>query len=856
MRRNERGVGLDGPRRRSYQPTTRGDDDRGAAMFAIGSGKNDVARAARSVVEFGPVVVDGMIEPTTARSRAGLSDPLTARRSESGLFRDRADRRDRGPDLRLSRNADWTTLRAASRPGRRRDVPHRPVTPGSLPKDGMPPGRNASDWPRSGSGSGSPSPRRPSPQDLPPLPGEVRPPARSRPAHRSGTIRPRTRAGGGTARSVGKAAARRATTGAGSGSSISPRNCRRSALQGVPGVRRCRFPDRQSPPRRPTPSADEPEPAAVPPDARRRNPPPTPSPAEADPAAALAETTERLDKLPRDDAKDATPATKALRAVLEERLKLLKEWDKVVKERHAAENPEHQPREARRRVEGRPGAGQGDPRPDGQGPRRPPPRRRSATPPRHVPEPARAEMKEAIDAAQAELKDWSAKLEQVRSDPSTKPGGAAADGPRPPRQVATAAHRPQGPERRARGRARRGQDARGPRLAREALVNGQWEARVEAERLRGLEAAPGAETRRAELSGLNLQVLEAHVQLAQRTLDRMKQRYQAIAVASRSATCTGPRPRSRPAPSTSDDPLERYRARRTAELLELEARVVTNENALTTNPPPSYDEQRALADRAEADFAEHQEAARRRQGQPPRRPPAQQRLPPARRRAVADRPPRPGRRGRPARPRPRTRSATSRWRWSTTPATTGSSSTTSWSASPPAAHPKAEQVFEEFEAKHLALLDRRRAALDKLAQRAEQTHQQVLRRLRILDDHFGFIRTHMFWVRDEEPVGGGDARAGPARAEAARPGVAPDRRRGRRPLGLGPALGRVPGRRARPGRPALAAATGAPGASTAALRDPPVADGCRDRTAFRPAPIARPPHRLRQGRPCERSGSC
>jgi potassium efflux system protein len=62
-------------------------------------------------------------------------------------------------------------------------------------------------------------------------------------------------------------------------------------------------------------------------------------------------------------------------------------------------------------------------------------------------------------------------------------------------------------------------------------------------------------------------------------------------------------------------------------------------------------------------------------------------------------------------------------------------------------------MFEDFERKHAALLSRRREALEKLALRAEATHEQVLRRLRILDDHFGFIRTHMFWVRDEEPVG-------------------------------------------------------------------------------------------------------
>jgi potassium efflux system protein len=67
--------------------------------------------------------------------------------------------------------------------------------------------------------------------------------------------------------------------------------------------------------------------------------------------------------------------------------------------------------------------------------------------------------------------------------------------------------------------------------------------------------------------------------------------------------------------------------------------------------------------------------------------------------------------------------------------------------------PRAVALYEEFERKHLALLERRRSALEKLASRAEQTHDQVQRRLRILDDHFGFIRTNLFWVRDEEPIG-------------------------------------------------------------------------------------------------------
>jgi hypothetical protein len=51
------------------------------------------------------------------------------------------------------------------------------------------------------------------------------------------------------------------------------------------------------------------------------------------------------------------------------------------------------------------------------------------------------------------------------------------------------------------------------------------------------------------------------------------------------------------------------------------------------------------------------------------------------------------------------------------------------------------------------LLERRRLALEKLARRAEDTHGQIQRRLRTLDDHYGFIRTHIFWVRDQDPVG-------------------------------------------------------------------------------------------------------
>ena len=48
---------------------------------------------------------------------------------------------------------------------------------------------------------------------------------------------------------------------------------------------------------------------------------------------------------------------------------------------------------------------------------------------------------------------------------------------------------------------------------------------------------------------------------------------------------------------------------------------------------------------------------------------------------------------------------------------------------------------------------RQKAALTKLVTRSTETLEQVTRRLRILEEEYGFIRTHIFWVRDQEPVG-------------------------------------------------------------------------------------------------------
>jgi potassium efflux system protein len=61
--------------------------------------------------------------------------------------------------------------------------------------------------------------------------------------------------------------------------------------------------------------------------------------------------------------------------------------------------------------------------------------------------------------------------------------------------------------------------------------------------------------------------------------------------------------------------------------------------------------------------------------------------------------------------------------------------------------------LSELERKQRGLLVRRRDALEKLSERASHTLQQVVRRLSILEEEYGFIRTHIFWVRDQDPIG-------------------------------------------------------------------------------------------------------
>ena len=134
------------------------------------------------------------------------------------------------------------------------------------------------------------------------------------------------------------------------------------------------------------------------------------------------ETVERLSKLSKSDDKDATAASKALREVLEERVKWLDDRDKAVKERIAAENPEQSPEKQAAEWKAdleriTTSLEQSAKDPDALLPVS------FRKLPAEVPDALRNELKETIDSAQNELKDWSSKREQARANPSRKEGG-------------------------------------------------------------------------------------------------------------------------------------------------------------------------------------------------------------------------------------------------------------------------------------------------------------------------------------------------------------------------------------------------------------------------------------------------
>ncbi len=202
----------------------------------------------------------------------------------------------------------------------------------------------------------------------------------------------------------------------------------------------------------------------------------------------------------------------------------------------------------------------------------------------------------------------------------------------------------------------------------------------------------------------------------------------------------------------SDDPLERFRARRVSELLELEAQVVKHEQALATSPPPSLVEQRGLADRATEDFARIKQLLD--DGRVSRLDAIRlnndfRRIGPERDRLL----------------RNEMAIVEARLQYYEDTLTGVEIELLQDSLHDryehdmlkerlsPSRWAEGESIVAALERSHRAMLERRRSVLEKLNDGTAQTLDEIARRLAILDEEYGFIRTHIFWVRDQEPIG-------------------------------------------------------------------------------------------------------
>jgi potassium efflux system protein len=499
--------------------------------------------------------------------------------------------------------------------------------------------------------------------------------------------------------------------------------------------------------------ADEP-PSKVPdrPAAEVKAAAPTPAAAPADAEKARADAQRRLKALGEAPGKGEPAPAKGLRDALEERLRWLGAWDDAVKARREAEHPEPSPERL-----------SADCRTDIEHVKTLleqaakdeaallPPTFRAASASAVPTETTLAEMKEAIDEAQADLKEWAEKLERLKASPAhqavSRVTTIRSERDKTHQRVATLAARRA--EREAAVSSAKSTADRD--LAAERLTNFLWETRVEDERLQGLEARITLEGKLAEVAEFQLRQANAHALLAKKTLDVMQARYRSAADRIEKALKQKAADEARRA-AKANDPLERFRATRWAQLLRLEAQITQYKNAWGASPFPSLEEEKKEADAADTDFANirkllddgrvsHLDALRLNNDF--------LRIGPARDRLL--------RRDLAAATNQVTVYENALSEVELALVSDSRDDHLEYEALlerlPASQHAEAKALSDELDARHAKLLAEKRDVLVKLASRAEQTHDQVVRRLKTLDDQYGFIRTHLILVRDREPLG-------------------------------------------------------------------------------------------------------
>ncbi len=357
-------------------------------------------------------------------------------------------------------------------------------------------------------------------------------------------------------------------------------------------------------------------------------------------------------------------------------------------------------------------------------------------------------LREAIAAERTEQSGWTEKLEQLGVESKGKPVDALAK----LRAERDRIHRRMNELHAEEGRkVVEGSTPIERILVHERRESRKWEIRAETARLAARKAQIELEKRRVELAGPRRAVISARLDLNKKTLEQLQLRYKAW-VETRVTDLAAESERERRRAETLADPLERDRAERNAVVLELESKTQAAENDLAVAEWPVLEEERIAADQAEANLERVRKLlddghlseldAMRLNNDFKRIAPERARIVDKDLRAI------------------NVRLAAFGNDLSAVELEIESDvhderleMQSLLERLPNSRHNEAVSQFESFDKRIDALLDRRRAALEKLVTRDEQTQQQIQRRIAALDDHYGFIRTHLFWVRDREPLG-------------------------------------------------------------------------------------------------------
>lgn len=287
-------------------------------------------------------------------------------------------------------------------------------------------------------------------------------------------------------------------------------------------------------------------------------------------------------------------------------------------------------------------------------------------------------------------------------------------------------------------------------LARERLTNFDWEAQVEKERLLAKEAQIALDGKKVEESLANVLLRSSQSKQAQQVLAVTQKEYASV-VEKQSRELQKEVAQEKEKAAKADDPIAKFKARRKAELLDLETKVLAYKKELSATPKISLEEQNKLANRAEEEFG--QLKARLDDGDTSRL--DLLRMNNDLRRIGPE------------------KDAIERTELEQILAELNNYETLLTDAElelanddrddrleheaileqlPKDRRAEATEAFTEIEAKHRTLLYDRKETLKKLADRADATHRQVQRRIAVLESSDAFIRANIYWVRDEEPI--------------------------------------------------------------------------------------------------------